>query len=100
MRTSLGDRAVGEDTDPVREAYGREPVGDHECREPFGQLEEPVEELCLSSDIEPRRRFVKNQHGRTMTRGEESPRQRDPLPLTAREIDASGELPRQRCFPS
>ena len=67
---------------------------------PGSQLEEPLVERRLAPDVELRGRLVEHEHARTVLHGVQRARQRDPLPLPARQIDAAGVVRRQHRVPA
>src|SRR6267154_6454908 len=86
MGTLLDDLAAVEHQDAVEAAHRRQPVRDHDRG---ASLHEPLHRLLdqgLRFGIEARRRLVEDQNRRVC---EKRARQRDALPLAARQLDAA-----------
>src|SRR5207248_11464419 len=83
---ALHDLPVLHDEDLVRAADGREAVRDHERRAATPQRTQPVLDGRLALRVEARGGLVEDQDPRI---GEDRPRDRDPLALAARQLDAS-----------
>src|SRR6267142_2711675 len=86
MGTLLDDLAAVEHQDAVEAAHRRQPVRDHDRG---ASLDEPLHRLLdqgLRFGIEARRRLVEDQDRRV---GKKRARQRDALPLAARQLDAA-----------
>src|SRR5439155_9692198 len=85
-RAALDDLTVLEDENLIRAADRREPVRDHERRAPAPQRLQAVLNHRLALAVEARRRLVEDQDLRV---GENRARDRDALPLAAREAHAA-----------
>src|SRR5262249_6155105 len=90
VRAELDHAAVFEDADPVRVAHRREAMRDQD-RGPLARFfEDAIEDLGLAADVELRGRFVEEHDARAQLHRTERPRERDALPLSAREIRSAG----------
>ena len=86
MVALLDDAAAVEHQDAVEAAHGRQPMRDHDRG---ASLHQPLHRLLdqrLRLRVQARRRLVQDQHARIR---QERPRQRHPLPLAARQLDAA-----------
>ena len=86
VRADLGDAAAVEHDDLVGVADGREPVGDRDRRPALGQPLERLLDGALGLRVERGRRLVEDEDRRV---AQDRPRDRDPLPLAAREAVAA-----------
>src|SRR5262249_60874978 len=86
MRAALDDLAVLEHQDLVGAADGREPVGDDEGGAAGAQRLQAILNHRFALAVEARGRLVENQDPRV---GENRARDRDALPLPARQPDAA-----------
>ena len=86
MRPFLGDAPAFDDRDTVGERDRRRAVGDHERRAARHHLGQRGADLVLLRRVDRRGRVVEDQHLRV---GEDGARDRDPLPLAAREREAA-----------
>src|SRR5439155_19957516 len=84
--TALHDLTALHHEDLVRAANGREAVGDYERRAATPQRAEPVLDRRLALRVEARGSLVEDQDPRVR---EDRPRDRHPLALAARQLDAS-----------
>ena len=80
------DRAVAHHDDTIGALDRRQPMRDHERRAPLHQVRERGLNSALRLGVERRGGFVENQHGRVL---EQCARNRDALPLPAREQQAA-----------
>lgn len=86
MGAELHDPAVVDDCDLVGAGDGREPVGDRDGRAPGRQRVERLLHGLLRARVERARGLVEHEHGRV---AQHDPRDREALPLAAREAIAA-----------
>src|ERR1043165_5438641 len=86
VRPLLDDAAAVEDAEPGPAADRRQPGGDRDNGAAFHQLGELLLNRRLDLGIQRRRRLVEDQYGRVL---QNDARERDPLPLAARQFDAA-----------
>jgi hypothetical protein len=96
VAAELDDPAVLDDRDPVGVPDGGEPVRDEDGRALPGGGEDPLEDLHLAADVELRRRLVEQHNARAEFDRRQRPRERDALPLAARQVGAAGVALGQR----
>src|SRR5437867_798423 len=90
VRAELDHLAVLQHADPIGVADGREAVRDQDRRGAPSGGEDAVEDLGLAADVELSRRLVEQHQPGAETHGAQRPRQRDALPLAARQLRAAG----------
>ena len=89
VRAELDDPAVLEDADAIGLADGREAVRDQDGRAVPRGGQDALEDLRLAAHVELRRRLVEQHDAGAQLHGAERARQRDALPLAARQIGAA-----------
>ena len=95
VRAELDDLAVLEHADPIGVAHGREAVRDQDGRAVPRRGQEALEDLRLAAHVELRGRLVEQHDAGAHRHRAERARQRDALPLAAREIGAALVAARQ-----
>src|ERR1043166_6929146 len=95
MRAALDDLAGFEHEDLIRAANRRQPMRDDEGGAARTQAPQTILDHLLALAAEPRRRFVKKEEARV---GENRARNRDALPLAARQLDATLADDRRRAW--
>src|SRR5580765_7837556 len=88
VRPELDDAALLEDADAISLAHGREAVRDEDRRAVAGGGGNPLEDFGFAPHVELRRRLVEQHDARAERDGGHRARQRDALPLAARQIRA------------
>ena len=86
MRAALDDAAVFHQQNQIRAADRRQPVRDHERRAAREQLRHRSLDQLLALRVEIARGLVENQD---LRRGQDRARDREPLLLAARQLDAA-----------
>jgi hypothetical protein len=86
----LGDAAAVEHRDPVGAAHAREAMGDDDRGHPARELQEAVVEGGLGANVELGGGLVEHQQPGARVDGVQRAGERDPLPLTARQVDPAG----------
>ena len=89
VAAQLDHPAVLDHADAVGQPHGREPVGHEDRRAVAGRGEDPLEDLGLAPDVELGGRLVEQHHPGSEPHLRQRPGEGDPLPLTARQVDAA-----------
>src|SRR5206468_7887771 len=86
VRSELDDPAVLEHADAIGVAYRGKTVRDEDRRAMARRGEDPVEDFRFAPHVELRGRFVEQDHAGPKLHGAQRARERDALPLAARQI--------------
>ena len=87
MRSQLNHAAVFENANAVGVADGGEAVRDENRGGMAGGSQNPLKDFRFTSDVELRRGFVEDDDARAEADCAQGARERNPLPLAARQID-------------